>query len=162
MVGKESEETGLDLSIESRCIHLENDRGENRFGAISFPIYQTATFSHHGLGQSTGYDYTRMQNPTREQLEKTVAALEKGCDCIAFSSGMAAITTVMELFGPGDHLIVDADLYGGTIRLFNNISQKNGISITYQQRGCESLYQGKYQGSFHRDPNESHDECNGY
>lgn len=131
MVGKESEETGLDLSIESRCIHLENDRGENRFGAISFPIYQTATFSHPGLGQSTGYDYTRMQNPTREQLEKTVAALEKGCDCIAFSSGMAAITTVMELFGPGDHLIVDADLYGGTIRLFNNISQKNGISITY-------------------------------
>ena len=131
MVGKESEETGLDLSIESRCIHLENDHGENRFGAISFPIYQTATFSHPGLGQSTGYDYTRMQNPTREQLEKTVAALEKGCDCIAFSSGMAAITTVMELFGPGDHLIVDADLYGGTIRLFNNISQKNGISITY-------------------------------
>ena len=121
----------MDLSIESRCIHLENDRGENRFGAISFPIYQTATFSHPGLGQSTGYDYTRMQNPTREQLEKTVAALEKGCDCIAFSSGMAAITTVMELFGPGDHLIVDADLYGGTIRLFNNISQKNGISITY-------------------------------
>ena len=85
MVGKESEETGLDLSIESRCIHLENDHGENRFGAISFPIYQTATFSHPGLGQSTGYDYTRMQNPTREQLEKTVAALEKGCDCIVLA-----------------------------------------------------------------------------
>lgn len=120
----------MELSIESRCIHLEDDHGENRYGAISFPIYQTATFSHPGLGQSTGYDYTRMQNPTREHLEKTVAALEKGSDCIAFSSGMAAIATVMELFQPGDHLIVDADLYGGTIRLFNHISEKNGISIT--------------------------------
>lgn len=120
----------MELSIESRCIHLENDNGENRFGAISFPIYQTATFSHPGLGESTGYDYTRMQNPTREQLEKVVTALEKGVDCMAFSSGMAAISTVMELFKPGDHLIVDSDLYGGTIRLFNHISQKNGISIT--------------------------------
>lgn len=121
----------MGLSIESRCIHLENDHVENRFGAISFPIYQTATFSHPGLGQSTGYDYTRMQNPTREHLEKMVAALEKGSDCIAFASGMAAITTVMELFQPGDHLIVDTDLYGGTIRLFDHISRKNGIQITY-------------------------------
>ena len=69
---------------------------------------EKAIQSHPGLGESTGYDYTRMQNPTREHLEKTVAALEKGCDCIAFSSGMAAITTVMELFKPGDHLIADA------------------------------------------------------
>lgn len=88
----------MELGIESRCIHLENDYGKERFGAISVPIYQTATFAHPGLGQSTGYDYTRMQNPTREYLEKTVAALEKGTDCIAFASGMAAIATVMELF----------------------------------------------------------------
>ena len=120
----------MELGIESRCIHLENDYGKERFGAISVPIYQTATFAHPGLGQSTGYDYTRMQNPTREYLEKTVAALEKGTDCIAFASGMAAITTVMELFEPGDHLIVDKDLYGGTIRLFDHISRKNGIEVT--------------------------------
>lgn len=120
----------MELGIESRCIHLENDYGKERFGAISVPIYQTATFAHPGLGQSTGYDYTRMQNPTREYLEKTVAALEKGTDCIAFASGMAAITTVMELFEPGDHLIVDKDLYGGTIRLFDHISKKNGIEVT--------------------------------
>lgn len=119
----------MELGIESRCIHLENDYGKERFGAISVPIYQTATFAHPGLGQSTGYDYTRMQNPTREYLEKTVAALEKGTDCIAFASGMAAITTVMELFEPGDHLIVDKDLYGGTIRLFDHISRKNGIEV---------------------------------
>jgi len=128
----------MELGIESRCIHLENDYGKERFGAISVPIYQTATFAHPGLGQSTGYDYTRMQNPTREYLEKTVAALEKGTDCIAFASGMAAITTVMELFEPGDHLIVDKDLYGGTIRLFNHISKKNGIEVT-SVNCCEDL-----------------------
>lgn len=121
----------MELHVESRCIHLEGDRPEKRFGAVSFPIYQTATFAHPGFGQSTGYDYTRMQNPTREQLERTVAALEKGYDCIAFSSGMAAIATVMELFGPGDHLIADADLYGGTVRLFDTVSRKNGVEVTY-------------------------------
>lgn len=131
----------MDLSIESRCIHLENDNGEKRFGAISFPIYQTATFAHPGLGESTGYDYTRMQNPTREQLEKIVAALEKGYDCIAYSSGMAAIATTMELFKPGDHLIVDADLYGGTIRLFNHISEKNGLKITAVDISKEDISQ---------------------
>ncbi len=95
-------------------------RGENAhlFGAVSFPIYQTATFAHRGVGASTGYDYTRLQNPTREHLEKVVASLEKGADAIAFSSGMAAIAAVMELFQPGDHLIIDEDLYGGSVRLF--------------------------------------------
>lgn len=120
----------MDYEIETRCLHLEGDRAENRFGAISFPIYQTATFAHKGVGESTGYDYTRLQNPTREQLEKVVASLEKGVDALAFSSGMAAIGAVMELFQPGDHLITDADLYGGSVRLFHNISEKNGISIT--------------------------------
>lgn len=112
----------------TKCIHLlNNENVEKAFGAVSFPIYQTATFAHKGVGRSTGYDYSRMQNPTREQLEKTVAALEKGIDAIGFSSGMAAITAVMELFAPGDHVIIDADLYGGSVRLFQNITAKNGI-----------------------------------
>lgn len=112
----------------TKCIHLEdNENIEKAFGAVSFPIYQTATFAHKGVGESTGYDYSRMQNPTREQLEKTVAALEKGIDAIGFSSGMAAVAAVMELFAPGDHVIIDADLYGGSVRLFQNISAKNGI-----------------------------------
>ena len=68
----------MSLSIESRCIHLEDDDRAARYGAVSFPIYQTATFAHPALGQSTGYDYSRVQNPTRQQLEKTVAALESG------------------------------------------------------------------------------------
>lgn len=117
--------------IETKCIHLEEDEGCIRhYGSISYPIYQTATYAHPGVGRSTGYDYSRLQNPTREQLEKVVATLENGIDALAFSSGMAAIATLMEIFQPGDHLIVDSDLYGGTIRLFNSVSVKNGITFS--------------------------------
>ena len=120
----------MSLSIESRCIHLEGDDRASRFGAVSFPIYQTATFAHHALGESTGYDYSRVQNPTRQQLEKTVASLEQGTDAVAFSSGMAAILAVMELFAPGDHIVTEADLYGGTPRLFHTVSEPRGITFT--------------------------------
>ncbi|MDE6663886.1 MAG: PLP-dependent aspartate aminotransferase family protein [Lachnospiraceae bacterium] len=121
----------MERNINTKCIHLEEDPGnKNHYGAISFPIYQTATFAHPGVGMSTGYDYSRLQNPTREHLEKIVASLEGGIDALAFSTGMSAISALMELFKPGDHLIVDADLYGGSIRLFNSISSKNGIDFT--------------------------------
>ena len=121
--------TEVNCSIDTKCQQLDRSLMD-QFGAISFPIYQTATFAHPGLGQSTGYDYTRMQNPTRKQLESIVAYLENGKDAIAFSSGMAAIATIMELFKPGDHFIIDEDLYGGSIRLFNEISRKNGLEYT--------------------------------
>ena len=120
----------MSLSIESRCIHLEGDDPAARYGAISFPIYQTATFAHPALGESTGYDYSRVQNPTRQQLEKTLAALEQGTDAVAFSSAMAAILAVMELFAPGDHIVTEADLYGGTPRLFHTVSEPRGITFT--------------------------------
>lgn len=118
-------------NIETRCIHLENKEGTcDKSGAVSFPIYQTATFAHPQLGSSTGYDYSRVQNPTREQVEKLVANLEGGVDAVGFVSGMAAVTAVMEIFSPGDHIITDEDLYGGSVRLFQNISKKNGIEVT--------------------------------
>lgn len=88
-------------------------------GAISTPIYQAATFQHPGLGQSTGYDYSRTKNPTRTALEEGLAAAEGGARGLAFSSGMAAIHCALRLFRPGDHLVVTADLYGGTYRLFD-------------------------------------------
>lgn len=117
--------------IETKCLHLEEEeRSGSHYGAVSYPIYQTATYAHPGVGKSTGYDYSRLQNPTRDHLEKVVASLESGLDTLAFASGMAAITTMMELFRPGDHLIVDADLYGGSIRLFRNVSAKNGITFS--------------------------------
>ena len=120
----------MGVDVLTKCIHLENESRDNLYGAVSFPIFQTATFAHPSVGNSTGYDYSRLQNPTREHLEKIVAALENGVDALAFSSGMAAIATLMELFQPGDHLVVDSDLYGGTVRLFDNISEKNGIEVT--------------------------------
>ena len=122
------------LSIETKCLHLEDETNEEpackHYGSLSFPIYQTATYAHPGVGRSTGFDYSRLQNPTREQLEKIICQLEHGIDAFALSTGMAAITLLMEIFKPGDHLIVDSDLYGGTIRLFDNVSVKNGIKFT--------------------------------
>ncbi|WP_286152339.1 trans-sulfuration enzyme family protein [Sporofaciens musculi] len=126
----------MGFSIETRCQHLADEQSTNsqnskdHYGAISYPIYQTATFAHPAVGESTGYDYSRLQNPTREHVENVVAALEEGACALAFSSGMAAISALMEMFRPGDHLIVDADLYGGSIRLFEHITRKNGIEFT--------------------------------
>ena len=118
--------------IETRCIHLEEAKegGNKHYGAISFPIYQSATYEHPAVGESTGFNYTRQDNPTREQLEKIVAGLEGAEYAVAFTSGMAAITTLFEMFAPGDHIIADADLYGGSIRLFDNVNRKNGVEIT--------------------------------
>jgi cystathionine gamma-synthase len=83
------------------------------------------------VGQSTGFDYSRSLNPTTVHLEDTVAALEGGSFAVAFSSGMAAVSALMELFSPGDHIIASDDLYGGTFRLFLHISQKNGVKFSY-------------------------------
>lgn len=119
-------------SIDTVCIHGKNVRRfVDNTGSISFPIYQTAAYAHPAVGESTGFDYTRLQNPTREEVERIVADLEDGIDALAFSSGMAAITTFFELFKPGDHIIVTDDLYGGTIRLLDHVNKKNGLQISY-------------------------------
>jgi cystathionine gamma-synthase len=130
----------MEYQFSTKCIYGDGSRPNcDQSGAVSFPIYQTATFSHVGVGESTGYDYSRLQNPTREQLEKVVAALENGKDALAFSSGMAAITALMEIFAPGDHIITDSDLYGGSIRLFNHISKKNGITFSHVDCSRDSI-----------------------
>lgn len=122
----------MDLRFATKCIYGNLEKNDkDPTGSISFPIYQTATYAHPEVGKSTGFDYSRLQNPTRQHLEEVVASLEQGVDALAFSSGMAAITALMEIFKPGDHLITDADLYGGSIRLFNNISEKNGITFSH-------------------------------
>ncbi|MDR3201741.1 MAG: PLP-dependent aspartate aminotransferase family protein [Bifidobacteriaceae bacterium] len=117
------------MELTTACVHGPGPRFDPT-GAVSMPIYQTATFAHPGIGQSTGFDYTRAGNPTRERLEQTVAALEGAQRALAFTSGMAAVTTVLELFRPGDHLIASADLYGGTHRLLAEVATKNGIAVS--------------------------------
>lgn len=130
---KTHQEAGhMERGLNTRCLHLEETEGKlEHYGAISYPIYQTATYEHPQAGQSTGFDYSRLQNPTREHLEKMIAGLESGIDAFALSTGMAAITLLMELFRPGDHLIVEADLYGGSIRLFDHVNKKNNYEFTH-------------------------------
>lgn len=105
--------------------------GDSVTGAISYPIYQSTTFKHPELNKSTGYDYSRTNNPTREEVERTICLLEEGTEALAFSTGVAAITACFHLFKPGDHIIVSEDLYGGTFRLFNDIYSVFGIKSTF-------------------------------
>ncbi|MGD0153896.1 MAG: PLP-dependent aspartate aminotransferase family protein [Thermacetogeniaceae bacterium] len=104
---------------------------DEKTGAISMPIFQTSTFRHPGLGQSTGYDYSRTINPTRKTLEDCICQLETGSRGLAFASGMAAIAALVHLFKPGDHLLVSDDLYGGTYRLFTQLWANYGLSFTF-------------------------------
>ena len=122
----------MGCGIATKCIYGDGKTFEgDKTGAISFPIYQTATYAHPEAGKSTGFDYSRLQNPTRQQVENVVASLEGGVDALAFSTGMAAITMLMEIFKPGDHIITDADLYGGSIRLFDHVNEKNGLTFSH-------------------------------
>ena len=130
------------MDFETLCIHGSNKRYDLT-GAVSVPIFQSATFSHPGIGESTGFDYSRLQNPTREHLEMTMAALESGVDAMAFSTGMAAIAALMELFAPGDHIIASDDLYGGSHRLFHHISVKNGLLFDLVNTSDLSLIEEK-------------------
>jgi cystathionine gamma-synthase/cystathionine beta-lyase len=104
---------------------------DTRTGAVTVPIYQTASFRHPGLGQSTGYDYSRSGNPTRQALEDGIARLDGGARGFAYASGMAAIASLLLLFKRGDHLIVTEDLYGGTYRLFEKVFSRYDLSFTY-------------------------------
>lgn len=100
-------------------------------GSVTVPVYQTATFCHPELGKSTGYDYSRSRNPTRQVLEDAIALLDGGARGFAYSSGMAAITSLLLLFKTGDHLVVTEDLYGGTYRLFEQCFSRYGLAFTY-------------------------------
>ena len=122
------------MKLDSACVHGAKD-ANNKTGALAVPIYQSATFAHPGLGLSTGYDYARVQNPTREALERCVAGLEGGRHALAFSCGMAALDALMGLLGPGDHMIATRDLYGGSVRLFDALARRMGLTVDYLDTG---------------------------
>lgn len=119
-----------DLHFESKTVHGALGC-EPLTGSVSFPIYQTATFRHKGLGDSTGFDYSRLQNPTRQELERTMAILENGEEGFAFSSGQAANMALFTILNPGDHVILSDDIYGGTFRIGDDIFGKYGIKFDY-------------------------------
>lgn len=118
----------MNIATAAAQIGLEWD---TRTGAVTVPIYQTATFRHPGLGQSTGYDYSRSGNPTRQALETGIAKLDGALRGFAYASGMAAITSLLLLFRSGDHIVVTEDLYGGTYRLFEQIFPQYGLTFSY-------------------------------
>lgn len=118
------------LHFESKAVHGALGT-EPLTGAVSMPIFQTATFRHQELGNSTGYSYSRLENPTRQELERTMAILEGGIKGFAFSSGQAANMAVLSLLNPGDHLILSDDIYGGTFRIVRDVCGKYGITHTY-------------------------------
>ncbi len=130
--------------FETLCVHGDVHRQPDANRAISYPIYQTASFSHIKPGHNqSGFDYSRESNPTRSYLEETLASLEGAADALAFSSGMAAISVCFEAFKPGDHIICTDDLYGGAVRLFKLISEKNGYEIEYVDTGDEERIKEK-------------------
>jgi cystathionine gamma-synthase/cystathionine beta-lyase len=115
-----------------RTLLAQAGRGHDpRTGAISMPIYQTATFAHPALGESTGFDYGRSANPTRAALEEAMARLDGAAAGFAFASGLAALSTVFGLFSAGDHLIVAEGCYGGTYRLLDQVFARFGLSASY-------------------------------
>ena len=112
------------------CIHAGQEPDPST-GAIITPIFQTSTYVQAELGKHKGYEYARTQNPTREALEKNVAAIEGGKEGFAFASGMAAIGAIATLLRAGDHVIVTANTYGGTFRLFDKVLTRYQIEFSY-------------------------------
>src|ERR1700693_6094239 len=104
------------MGFSTDAIHAGN-APDPATGAVSVPIYQTSTYVQEGLGRHKGYEYARTQNPTREALERNVAALEGGTHGIGFGSGVAALDTVLKLLRSGDHVVCGENVYGGSHRL---------------------------------------------
>ena len=118
------------LHFNTRAVHagLEPDPAT---GAVITPIYQTSTYAQTGINEHHGYDYARTDNPTRSALQTALAALEGGRYGLAFSSGMAAIDTLLRLVVPGERVLCGNDLYGGTFRLFDKVLAATGVRFTF-------------------------------
>jgi cystathionine gamma-lyase len=137
-------EEDLKAQFGTRAIHA-GQRPDLLSGAIMTPIYTTSTYVQEGLGKNKGYEYARGKNPTREALERNVAALEGGTHGFAYSSGMGATDSIMKLFKSGDHIVAGESSYGGTFRLFDKILRNFGLCFTYVDS---------------RDPQRVEDACN--
>lgn len=122
------------MEFETLCLHADNNK-KDEWGTITTPIYQSATFVHKGVGCPSEYSYSRLSNPSRAHLENTVARLENGAAAFAFSTGMAALTTLMKIFKQSAHIIASEDLYGGSLRLFRNVNIDEGMRFDFVDTG---------------------------
>jgi cystathionine gamma-lyase len=120
----------LKAGFATRAIHA-GQRPEPLAGAIMTPVYLTSTYVQEGLGHNKGYEYARGKNPTREALERNVAALEGARHGFAFSSGMGCLDSIMKLFRSGDHVVCGENVYGGSFRLFDRLLQNFGFRFSY-------------------------------
>jgi len=118
------------MKFGTRLLHNGNEI-DDKTGALSIPIYQVATFNQANLGQQQEFDYSRSGNPTRKALESTIAILEGGAAGFAFSSGMAATSSVLSIFNAGDHIIVCEDVYGGTYRAVSQMFSRFDLQATF-------------------------------
>lgn len=120
----------LDTALATRAIHA-GQRPEPLAGAIMTPVYLTSTYVQDSFGSNKGYEYARGRNPTREALERNVAALEGATHGFAFSSGMGCLDSIMKLYSQGSHIVCSENLYGGTFRLFERILVNFGLRFSY-------------------------------
>lgn len=118
------------MNFQTKLIHSGYDR-KLFFGASSVPVFQTSTYHQQDPEHLAKYNYSRSDNPTRQALESAIAALEGGVCGVAFASGMAAVSSVLMMFQPGDHLIVSNDIYGGTYLVLTSIFKQWGLKITF-------------------------------
>jgi cystathionine beta-lyase/cystathionine gamma-synthase len=122
------------MEFETRAIH-EGQEPDPATGAVTTPIYQTSTFVQEAVGVHKGYDYARVANPTRTALQECVASLEGAAHGRAFSSGLGAVTTLMHLLSPGDHVVTVNDVYGGIYRMFTKVYEPKGYRFTFLSAG---------------------------
>lgn len=118
------------MKYATKILHNGNERDPHT-GALSIPIYQVSTFHQDDIEHPGRYDYSRSNNPTREALENTLAALEGGTRGFAFASGMAAVSSALALFSHGDHIIATEDIYGGSYRILTKFFNKFGLEVTF-------------------------------
>ena len=119
-----------DLGFSTRAIHAGQSPDPST-GSVTVPIYQTSTYVQDELGKHKGFEYARVQNPTRQALEENVASLEQGVAGHAFASGMAAISTLMTLVKAGEHVVCSQNVYGGTYRYFSQILENYNLSFSW-------------------------------
>ena len=129
------------MDFSTMAIH-EGQAPDTATGATVVPVYQTSTFTQQGIGEHKGFEYSRLSNPTRTALEVSLAALEHARYGLAFASGMAAEHAVFSLLNPGDHIVTVANVYGGTVRLFERLFSRYGITFSYVEGSDAQEFEG--------------------